>query len=167
MTWAPSSQDWIGLRDSSILPASQAVGAVAIIGIMFTPEERERLRDTLVMHAHADERVAGAAVTGSAAVGQEDRWSDIDLALGVASDSALDQVIAEWTGRMYDEHGAVDHVDVIWEATVFGSSCSAALCRSTSRSGRWRSSARPGRRFGCLSERPANGLRRQDLRRRR
>ncbi len=86
---------------------------------MFSPEEREALRDTLVSHAHADEQVTGAAVTGSAAVGQEDRWSDIDLALGVASDSALDQVIADWTGRMYDEHGAVDHVDVLWGTILF------------------------------------------------
>ena len=51
-------------------------------GVVFTPEERTRLRDALVARARADERITGAALTGSASRGAEDRWSDIDLALG-------------------------------------------------------------------------------------
>ncbi|MGI8626815.1 MAG: hypothetical protein ACR2J5_09660 [Geodermatophilaceae bacterium] len=86
---------------------------------MFSPEERVRLRDALVSTAEQDERITGAAETGSAAVGREDRWSDIDLALCVTSDGDLGQVIADWTDRMYEEHGAVHHVDVAWGATVF------------------------------------------------
>lgn len=78
----------------------------------FTPEQRERLRKELVSAAYADTRVTGAAVTGSAAVGREDRWSDIDLALCVAADADGEQVLADWTDRMYREHAAVHHVDV-------------------------------------------------------
>jgi len=44
---------------------------------MYTVAERETLRDALVSAARADSRVAGAALTGSAAVGGEDEWSDI------------------------------------------------------------------------------------------
>src|SRR5207245_2811650 len=54
---------------------------------------------------------------GSAALGREDRWSDVDLALSVAADR--EQVLAEWTDRMYREHAAVDHLDVVFGATVF------------------------------------------------
>ncbi len=79
---------------------------------MFTPEGRGRLREELVSAAYADARITGAAVTGSAAVGHEDRWSDIDLALCVAADADLGQVLADWTDRMYREHAAVHHVDV-------------------------------------------------------
>jgi predicted nucleotidyltransferase len=79
---------------------------------VFTPEERERLREGLVSAAYADTRITGAAVTGSAAVGREDRWSDIDLALCVAADADLRQVLADWTDRMYRQHAAVHHVDV-------------------------------------------------------
>lgn len=86
---------------------------------MFTPEERQRLRDALVSLAETDGRITGAAVTGSAAVGSEDRWSDIDLALCVAPDGDLGQVVADWTDCLYAEHGAVHHVDVKWEATLF------------------------------------------------
>jgi hypothetical protein len=86
---------------------------------VFSPEERERLRDSLVSGAHTDERITGAALTGSAALGGEDRWSDIDLALGVVDGAELGQVIADWTDRMYQSHGAIHHVDVTRGATVY------------------------------------------------
>ncbi|MGH3933787.1 MAG: nucleotidyltransferase domain-containing protein [Pseudonocardiaceae bacterium] len=86
---------------------------------MFTPEEREQLREGLISAAYADTRITAAAVTGSAAVGREDRWSDIDLAWCVAADADLDQVLADWTGRMYHEHGAVHHVDVTRDVTLY------------------------------------------------
>jgi predicted nucleotidyltransferase len=83
-----------------------------VYGAVFTPEQRERLREVLVSAAYADTRITGAAVTGSAVVGAEDRWSDIDLALCVAADAEFSQVLADWTDRMYREHAAVHHVDV-------------------------------------------------------
>ena len=84
---------------------------------MFTPTERARLRDVLVAAARADERVTGAALTGSAAARREDRWSDIDLALCVGSD--VDAVVADWTEAMYRDHAAVHHVDVYRGSTLF------------------------------------------------
>lgn len=86
---------------------------------MFTPEERTQLRDALVTAARADPRITGAALTGSAAVGAEDRWSDIDLALGVAGGADPRRVIADWTDRMYQECAAVHHLDVHRGATLF------------------------------------------------
>jgi len=83
------------------------------------PEERERLRDALVSVAGSDPRVTGAALTGSSAAGGEDRWSDIDLALGIADGADFGQTIADWTGRMYREHGALHHVDVTRGASVY------------------------------------------------
>lgn len=84
---------------------------------MFTPESRAALRDALVALARADERVTGAALTGSAALGREDRWSDIDIAIGIADDP--EPVLADWTARMYADHGAVHHVDVVVGRTVY------------------------------------------------
>ncbi|MEV4148012.1 nucleotidyltransferase domain-containing protein [Amycolatopsis sp. NPDC049691] len=84
---------------------------------MFTPEERTLLRDALVDAARSDARVAGAALTGSAALGAEDAWSDIDLAFAVDGDP--EPVLADFTTRMYREHAAVHHLDVVFERTVF------------------------------------------------
>jgi predicted nucleotidyltransferase len=86
---------------------------------MFTPGERTRLRDALVARARADGRIMGAALTGSASRGAEDRWSDIDLALGVAAGADTGRVMADWTEVMYREHGAVDHLDVVSGAVVY------------------------------------------------
>jgi len=86
---------------------------------MFTPEDRTRLRDALIAAARADPRITGAALTGSAAAGAEDRWSDIDLALGVAGGADPGPVVADWTERMYREGGAVHHLDVYLGETLF------------------------------------------------
>jgi len=56
---------------------------------MFTPEERAHLRSDLLERAACDCRISGAAITGSATTGREDRWSDIDLALGVVDAAEL------------------------------------------------------------------------------
>jgi hypothetical protein len=86
---------------------------------MFTPEDRGRVRDALIASARADARITSAALTGSAALGTGDRWSDIDLALGVAGGADRSQVVADWTDRMDREHGAVHHVDVSWGNVLF------------------------------------------------
>jgi hypothetical protein len=79
---------------------------------MYTPAERDSLRESLIAIARADNRITGAAVTGSAAVDRTDRWSDVDLAFGVATTADFDQTIADWTELMYVSNGASHHFDV-------------------------------------------------------
>src|SRR5919199_5555434 len=86
---------------------------------MFTPEERAQLRAALIAAAREDPRITGAAITGSAAAGLEDRWSDIDLAFGVGDAADLPAALADWTARMYERAGAVHHVDVLVGAWVY------------------------------------------------
>jgi hypothetical protein len=87
-------------------------------GLEFTPEERDQLRDMLIAAARADPRVTGCALTGSGSLGKEDRWSDIDLALGIAPDTDISGVIADWTEMMY-RNLTVHHTDVIRGATTY------------------------------------------------
>ncbi|WP_158846126.1 nucleotidyltransferase domain-containing protein [Saccharothrix deserti] len=86
---------------------------------MFTRDERERLRAGLVSAAEADPRITGAAVVGSAAVDREDRWSDVDLALCLDADADVDEVVRDWSDRMYRDHDVVHHLDVRRGATLF------------------------------------------------
>ena len=79
---------------------------------MFTPEERADLRSGLLEYAASDQRISGAAITGSAAAAGEDRWSDIDLAFGVGNAAELPNVLADWTAHMYQRHLALHHLDV-------------------------------------------------------
>jgi hypothetical protein len=89
---------------------------------VFTPEERERLREELIAAAKADERISGVAITGSAARDALDRWSDIDLAFGIADPARLREALGDWTEQMHREHGAVHHFDATrgsWVYRVF------------------------------------------------
>jgi predicted nucleotidyltransferase len=86
---------------------------------VFTPPYRTRLREELVAAARADERITGVAVTGSFAVGNEDAWSDVDLAFGIGEPMAMHAVMDDLTARMYGEHGAVHHVDVVAGASIY------------------------------------------------
>jgi hypothetical protein len=86
---------------------------------IFTADERERLRAELVSAAENDSSLCGAAHTGSGASSRLDRWSDIDLALCLASGASHEQVVAEWTARLYQQHGAAGHVDVMHGATLY------------------------------------------------
>ena len=86
---------------------------------MFTPAERESLRSELIELARADNRLTGGAITGSAAMGLEDQWSDIDLAFGVREASAIADTLADFTERMYRDHGALHHLDVMSGAWIY------------------------------------------------
>jgi len=76
----------------------------------FDEAERLRVRDALLAAAAADPGVTAAAVTGSDALGDADRWSDVDLALAVRG--GLDGVMARWTARLGRDFGAVHHWDL-------------------------------------------------------
>lgn len=84
--------------------------------VMFTVEERDRLRGRLLARAETDETVVGAAFTGSYAVGEGDRWSDTDLVLAVRGDLA--PTLRRWTEWLYDDLGARHHWDLPVGAAV-------------------------------------------------
>jgi hypothetical protein len=79
---------------------------------MFSQDEREQIRAALVIAAQQDPMITAAAHLGSAAASRLDEWSDIDLALGISPSIELEEVVGEWTSRMYQNHRAVAHCDV-------------------------------------------------------
>jgi len=85
---------------------------------VFSIERRQQLSDSLLQRARADERMVGAARTGSAARGVEDGWSDVDLFFGVTED-ALGDVLADWTTWIYANLSAVHHFDLRADATTY------------------------------------------------
>ncbi|HJS91275.1 MAG TPA: hypothetical protein VJ738_15025 [Steroidobacteraceae bacterium] len=86
---------------------------------MFTPEEREQLRRSLVERGRVDGRVIALAHIGSAALERLDRWSDIDLAVCVAEEGRLPEVVDDWTAALYSSHEAVTHHDVISDNILY------------------------------------------------
>lgn len=86
---------------------------------MFTPAERERVRERLVEIAGSDSRIVSAALVGSLAGGEPDRWSDIDLTFGVDDAVPVDDLLDDWTRRMVEEFDAVRLFDLSVRGTTY------------------------------------------------
>lgn len=79
---------------------------------MFAAADRDRVRTQLLERARRDVRITSAALTGSAARGAEDRWSDIDLLFAVDDDASTAAALTDWTDFMYRALGALHHFDL-------------------------------------------------------
>lgn len=79
---------------------------------MFSVAQREALLEQLVATSRGDPSVTAAAVVGSGAVGTEDEYSDIDLALRLTPGAVVRDVAESWTERLYREHHAAHHLDI-------------------------------------------------------
>jgi hypothetical protein len=86
---------------------------------VFSPQERDTVRAGILDAAQSDGRITGGAITGSAAGGTEDEWSDVDLAFGVKHGVSVDGVLADFTDLMYRRFDARHHVDVLAGAWIY------------------------------------------------
>jgi hypothetical protein len=86
---------------------------------MFSVEFRDQVRDFVLQMAAADSRVVAGAVVGSLALGEGDRWSDLDLTFAVADDMPIAEVLEDWTGRMAEAFGAVRLFDLPAGASIY------------------------------------------------
>jgi hypothetical protein len=67
---------------------------------VFTVQEPDRVRDHVLELARNDSRVVAGAEVGSLALGDGDRWSDLDLTFGVTDEFALTDVLDDWTREL-------------------------------------------------------------------
>ena len=74
---------------------------------MFTVEQRDALRESVLRLGEEDDRVVAAAIVGSLAVDGGDRFSDLDLTFGVADDARVAEVLDDWTRTLVEEFDAV------------------------------------------------------------
>lgn len=84
---------------------------------MFTETDRGELLQELIIRARADPAIDAAALVGSTARGTTDRWSDIDLALGLADEAGVIDTAAAWTRSMSRIVAVADTLDV-WAGPV-------------------------------------------------
>lgn len=86
---------------------------------MFTVEQRDALREHLLQLAEHDERVVAGAVVGSLALGDGDRFSDLDLTFAVAEGVAVADVLDDWTRKLAAELDAVQLTDLERAPTIY------------------------------------------------
>jgi hypothetical protein len=86
---------------------------------VFTVEQRDALRDRVLRLAAEDERVVAGAAVGSLAVGNGDRFSDLDLTFGIAGEASVADVLDDWTRTLVEEADALQLVDLERGPTIY------------------------------------------------
>jgi hypothetical protein len=86
---------------------------------MFTPEERDRIRQELLRRAQDDERIVAGAEVGAGASNENDRWSDLDFTFGVAHAATIDDVLADWTDDLDRSLDAIHLFDLPFQTTIY------------------------------------------------
>jgi hypothetical protein len=89
------------------------------VGAMFSIAQRDALRERVLRLGEDDDRVVAGAVVGSLALGDGDRFSDLDLTFAVADHATVADVLDDWTRALVDEDDAVQLVDLEHGPTVY------------------------------------------------
>jgi hypothetical protein len=85
---------------------------------MFSIEDRDRVRESLIDEARSDQEIVAAAAVGSSA-GGGDRWSDLDLTFAVSDTTTVEQVLSRWTALMREQFSADVLFDIAVGPTVY------------------------------------------------
>jgi hypothetical protein len=80
--------------------------------VVFTIDDRNRVRDRVLDMASSDPRVVAGAAVGSLAHDQGDRWSDLDLMFAVANNVPVTDVLDSWSQTVAREFEAVQLFDL-------------------------------------------------------
>jgi hypothetical protein len=86
---------------------------------MFSIEDRRRVRERTLELASSDVRIVAGAEVGSLALGEGDRWSDLDLTFAVADHVSIFDVLLDWTRTLITEFDAVHLFDLPSGASIY------------------------------------------------
>lgn len=86
---------------------------------MFTVEERDRVREHVLELARGDARVVAGAEVGSLALGEGDRWPDLDLTFGITDGIAVTAVLDDWSSDLASRFDAVQLLDLVADSAVY------------------------------------------------
>jgi predicted nucleotidyltransferase len=86
---------------------------------LFTAEERNNISDRILEIARSDSHIVGAAVIGSLALDEEDRYSDLDLTFAIQESADPSLILARMTAPLVEEFGAIPLFDLPSGDTLF------------------------------------------------
>ena len=86
---------------------------------MFSIDDRNLIRDHVLQLARSDARVVAGAMVGSLALGEGDRWSDLDLTFAVADDFSIFEVLEDWTDNIVKKFDAAHLFDLPSGASIY------------------------------------------------
>ncbi|HXQ35613.1 MAG TPA: hypothetical protein VN843_16470, partial [Anaerolineales bacterium] len=88
-------------------------------GLVFSVEDRDRIRNCVLEFAESDKRIVAGAVVGSLALNEGDRFSDLDLTFSIADEFSMYDVLEEWTRQIVHDFDAVHLFDLPSGASIY------------------------------------------------
>jgi hypothetical protein len=88
-------------------------------GLVFTVEQRDALRERVLRLAEDDQRVVAGAAVGWLALAGGDRFSDLDLTVGITDHVPVADVFDDWTRTLISELDAVPLADLVRSPTTY------------------------------------------------
>ena len=85
----------------------------------YSAEDRSRIQDFLIENARSDPRITDAALVGSESVGENDRWSDIDLTFGVGENVDLESLMADWSELLEKTFQTLQLFDLVYDRSTY------------------------------------------------
>lgn len=79
---------------------------------MFNVSFRDQVSDYILDLASQDTRITAAAIVGSLALSEGDRWSDLDLTFAVAGEFDQLDVLTDWTRKIVEKFNAAHLFDL-------------------------------------------------------
>jgi hypothetical protein len=86
---------------------------------MFSIQDRNLVQDYILQLARSDSRVTAGAAVGSLALGDGDRWSDLDLTFAVADDFSIFDVLEDWTRDLVTKYSATHLFDLPSDTSIY------------------------------------------------
>lgn len=86
---------------------------------MYSIQDRNYVQNLIIELSKNDTRITDCAIVGSESVGENDKFSDIDLTFGVKNDINISQILNEWNDLMSERFDANVLFDLPYEESIY------------------------------------------------
>ncbi|GAA0725756.1 hypothetical protein GCM10009430_31900 [Aquimarina litoralis] len=86
---------------------------------MYSKKDRIKVEKQIIDFAKLDSNIIDCAIVGSKSVGNDDKWSDIDLAFGYEIDADINQILRYWSKIMFESFGANKLFDMSYKESLY------------------------------------------------
>lgn len=86
---------------------------------MYSKDYRSKVQGSIITFAEKDERITDCAIVGSESIGENDKWSDIDLTFGVHEEADISQILLDWNELMAQQFEANVLFDLAFRESIY------------------------------------------------
>ncbi|WP_299903316.1 hypothetical protein [uncultured Aquimarina sp.] len=86
---------------------------------MYSKKDRIEVQEAIINFAKSDSKIIDCAIVGSESVGNDDKWSDIDLTFGYENEADANQVLREWSKMMSESFDANRLFDISYKESLY------------------------------------------------